>query len=185
MFERIITALGGRIAEKLMLDDISTGASNDIQQASSIARAMVTKYGMSDRLGPISFDSSSQSVFIGRDFQHTKSYSEETAAIIDEEVKHIFDEACAKCEEILTEHKDILIVIAEYLLEHETMDGEDFTYVCTHDGQLPPPKEKSSAAIQTEETVVQVKPEEVQASDFVDSPTNNGEFVTPFENENK
>jgi cell division protease FtsH len=168
-----------------MLDDISTGASNDIQQASSIARAMVTKYGMSDRLGPISFDSSSQSVFIGRDFQHTKSYSEETAAIIDEEVKHIFDEACTKCEEILTQHKDILIVIAEYLLEHETMDGEDFTYVCTHDGQLPPPKEQPKAKIEQEKPQEQPEEKPVEASDFVDGPTGNGEFVNPFDSQDK
>jgi hypothetical protein len=87
MFERIVTALGGRMAEKLFLDDISTGASGDIQQASAIARDMVTKYGMSERLGPIKFDSSDQSIFIGRDFGTTKSYSEETAAAIDEEVK--------------------------------------------------------------------------------------------------
>ena len=144
MFEDIITALGGRISEKIMLDDISTGASNDIQQASAIARAMVTKYGMSDRLGPISFDSSSSSVFIGRDFQHTKSYSEETAAIIDEEVKRIFDEASARCEEILNEHRDIIEAVAQYLLEHETMDGKDFAYMCDHDGQLPEKSEQET-----------------------------------------
>ena len=138
MFERIISSLGGRMAEKLMLDDISTGASADIQQASAIARAMVTKYGMSDRLGPISFDDSSHSVFIGRDFSQTKSYSEKTAALIDDEVKHIFDEAMERCEAILTEHRDMLIAIAEYLLEHETMDGADFIYMCSHNGELPP-----------------------------------------------
>ena len=92
MFESIVMALGGRTAEKLFLDDISTGASGDIQQASSIARDMVMRYGMSERLGPISYDSSGHSIFIGRDFGQTKSYSEETAGMIDEEVKKIFDE---------------------------------------------------------------------------------------------
>ena len=91
MFENIVMALGGRMAEKLFLDDISTGASNDIQQATNIARNMVTVYGMSEKLGPITYDSSERSIFIGRDFGTTKSYSEETAALIDEEVKRIFD----------------------------------------------------------------------------------------------
>ena len=101
MFDSIVSALGGRIAEQLFLDDISTGASNDIQQATNIARDMVMKYGMSEKLGPISFDDSSHSIFIGRDFGTTKSYSEETAATIDEEVKHLFDQAYAKCEALL------------------------------------------------------------------------------------
>ncbi len=139
MFENIVMSLGGRIAEKLFLDDISTGASGDIQQATRIARNMVTVYGMSEKLGPISFDSSSQSIFIGRDFGTTKSYSEDTAALIDAEVKRIFDEAAQLCEKILTEHKDTLIAVAEYLLEHETMEGEEFHYFCDH-GELPPPK---------------------------------------------
>ncbi len=139
MFENIVMALGGRMAERLFLDDISTGASGDIQQASNIARAMVTQFGMSDKLGPISFDNSSHSIFIGRDFGTTKSYSEETAATIDEEVKRIFDEAAELCEKILTEHRDTLIAVAEYLLEHESMEGDEFHYFCEH-GQLPPPK---------------------------------------------
>ena len=124
MFERIVSCLGGRIAEKLFLDDISTGASGDIQQATSIARNMVTRYGMSEKLGPIQYDSSDHSIFIGRDFGQTKSYSEETAALIDEEVKRIFDEASVLCEKILTEHRDTLIGVAEYLLENESMDRD-------------------------------------------------------------
>ena len=137
MFENIVMALGGRMAEKLFLDDISTGASGDIHQATSIARDMVTRYGMSDRLGPISFDSSGHSIFIGRDFGQTKSYSEETAAIIDEEVKHIFDEASALCEKILTDHRDDLIAIAEYLLVNETMEAEEFAYYFKHHEFMP------------------------------------------------
>ena len=132
MFENIVMALGGRMAEKLFLDDISTGASGDIHQATSIARDMVTRYGMSDRLGPISFDSSGHSIFIGRDFGQTKSYSEETAGIIDEEVKAIFDKAAAECERILTGHADQLRAIAEYLLVHETMEAEEFNYYFEH-----------------------------------------------------
>ena len=121
MFESIVMALGGRMAEKLFLEDISTGASGDIQQASNIARSMVMRYGMSEKLGPILYDSSDHSIFIGRDFGTTKSYSEETAALIDEEVKRIFDEASALCEKILTEHADELRAIAEYLLANETI----------------------------------------------------------------
>ena len=130
MFENIVMSLGGRISEKLFLEDISTGASGDIQQASSIARNMVMRYGMSEKLGPIMYDSSDHSIFIGRDFGTTKSYSEETAGIIDEEVKRIFDEASALCEKILTEHREQLIGVAEYLLEHETMEGEVFNHYC-------------------------------------------------------
>ena len=130
MFDRIVTALGGRLAEKLMLDDISTGASSDIQSATAIARAMVTQYGMSEILGPISFDDSSHSVFIGRDYQQRKGYSEKTAALIDDEVKRIFDAAVAKCTHILTEHREQLINVAEYLLVHETMDGDQFKSMC-------------------------------------------------------
>ena len=137
MFENIVMALGGRMAEKLLLDDISTGASGDIHQATSIARDMVTRYGMSDRLGPISFDSSGHSIFIGRDFGQTKSYSEETAGIIDEEVKAIFDKAAAECERILTEHADQLRAIAEYLLVHETMEAEEFNYYFEHGEFMP------------------------------------------------
>ena len=136
MFDSIVMSLGGRVAEQLFLDDISTGASGDIQQATSTARDMVMKYGMSEKLGPISFDDSGHSIFIGRDFGTTKSYSEKTAATIDDEVKRIFDEAYAKCEEILREHSDLLTGLAEYLLLHETVDGEDFDYYCEH-GEMP------------------------------------------------
>ena len=139
LFEDIVVSLGGRVAERLFLDDISTGASGDIQQASAMARAMVTRYGMSDKLGPISYDSSDQSIFIGRDFGTTKSYSEETAALIDNEVKRIFDEANDLCEKILDEHRELLVGVAEFLIENESMDGEDFHAFC-ETGKLPEPK---------------------------------------------
>ncbi len=161
MFETIVMSLGGRIAEKLFLDDISTGASGDIQQATQIARAMVTQYGMSEKLGPIQYDSSGHSIFIGRDFGQMKSYSEETAALIDEEVKRIFDEAAAACEKLLEEHRETLIAVAEYLLENETMDGEDFNYFCDH-GELPPPKPEKTAADNT------IEPPAKKISMFID-----------------
>jgi len=137
MFENIVVSLGGRMAEKLFLDDISTGASGDIQQASSLARDMVMKYGMSERLGPILYDTSGHSIFIGRDFGQTKSYSEETAAIIDEEVKAIFDEAAKRCEEILTEHGEQLRGLAEYLLVNETIEADEFNYYFEHGEFMP------------------------------------------------
>jgi len=142
MFENIVSLLGGRVAERVFLDDISTGASSDIQRASAIVRSMVTKYGMSDKLGPISFDDSSRSVFIGRDFSQTKSYSEKTASMIDDEVKRIFDEANVLCEKLLTENRSLVIATADYLLEYETMDGEDFKYFCENGGKMPTLGEK-------------------------------------------
>ena len=137
MEERIVSLLGGRIAEKLVLNDISTGASNDIQRATTIARAMVTKYGMSDKLGAVVYDSDNNEVFLGRDFGHTKSYSEKVAAIIDDEVKSIIDGAYERCEKILRENMDILEKTAKYLLENESMDGETFAYLCKNK-ELPP-----------------------------------------------
>ena len=172
MFENIVFALGGRMAEKLMLDDISTGASQDIMQASSIARAMVTKYGMSDKLGPISFDDSSHSVFIGRDFSQTKSYSEKTAALIDDEVKQIFDEAMIKCEEILTEHKNILTSTAEYLLEYETMDGEDFAWLCDHNGEKPPRKSPPISSVPEFEQTELPNVDDIKMPDIDAAPDN-------------
>ena len=142
MFERIVSSLGGRVAEKIFLEDISTGAGNDIQQASAIARSMVMRFGMSDEIGPISYDDSSRSVFIGRDFSQTKSYSEKTAAAIDDEVKAIFDAAIAQCEDILTENRELVEKTVAYLLENETMTGEDFDYFCKNGGTLPPKSDK-------------------------------------------
>ena len=152
MFENIVMALGGRIAEKLFLDDISTGASGDIQQASSMARDMVMRYGMSDRLGPISYDNSGHSIFIGRDFGQTKSYSEETAGIIDEEVKAIFDKASEVCSQILTEHADQLKAIAEYLLVNETMEAEEFNYFFDH-GEFMPISPKAAREARNDDTI--------------------------------
>ena len=145
MFENIVSFLGGRVAEQLVLDDISTGASNDIQRASQIARDMVTKYGMSDVIGTVSFDTSSSEVFIGRSFAQSRNYSEEVAGTIDREVKKIIDEAYNKCKEILEANMDKLDIVAKYLLEHETMDGKTFEMVFENPEQfLNPAEEKES-----------------------------------------
>ena len=126
MEESIVSLLGGRVAEKLILDDISTGASNDIERATAISRAMVTKYGMSERLGTITFGADQEEVFLGRYLAHAKEYSEETAAIIDEEVKKIVDAGYEKAINILSEHVDKLHAVAKVLLEKEKIDGDEF-----------------------------------------------------------
>ena len=129
MVEEIVSLLGGRAAEMLMLGDISTGAGNDIQRATSLARKMVGTYGMSDRLGTTAFDSGSDEVFIGKSMGHTRPYSEATAAVMDEEIRAIVDSAYEKAKTLLLEHKEQLTQVAEYLLEHETMDAETFAKV--------------------------------------------------------
>ena len=125
MQETIISLLGGRVAESLVLDDISTGASNDIERASKIARDMVTKYGMSD-LGAITFGSGQEEVFLGRDWTQTKNYSEETAFEIDKQVKKIIDLAYSRAQEILTVNMDKLHAVANRLLEKEKISGDEF-----------------------------------------------------------
>ncbi len=129
MEEDIVVGLGGRVAEALVMGDISTGASNDIEKATKIATNMVVKYGMSDVLGPINYTSGSNEVFIGRDMGHTKNYSEETAAKIDAEIHRIIDEAYKKTETILNAHMPKLHEVAAYLMKHEKMAGEVFDQV--------------------------------------------------------
>jgi len=126
MEETIVSLLGGRVAEHLILDDISTGASNDIQRATQIARNMVTKYGMSEKIGAVMLGSGQEEVFLGRDFAQAKEYSEETAAIVDAEVKRIVDKAYNTAAEILKTHIDKLHTVAGILLEKEKIDGEEF-----------------------------------------------------------
>ena len=137
--EHIAVCLGGRAAEQLALGDISTGAGNDLQRASSIARNMVTRYGMSDKLGNVVFDSGHDEVFIGRSMAQTKNYSEEVAALIDEEVKALIDGAYARCGEILTRRRRELDIVAEYLLQYENMDAKTFAQVFTDPEHLQPP----------------------------------------------
>ena len=135
MEEEIVSLLGGRVAEHLIFGDISTGASSDIQRATNMARSMVTRYGMSDKLGPIVYGSehSSDEVFLGRDFNSTQNYSEETAKEIDEEIRRIIDTAYATAEKLLNEHLDKLHFIAEYLVKNEIMDGAQFEAVMSGD----------------------------------------------------
>ena len=137
MEDEIVALLGGRVAEKLCLGDISTGASNDIQRATAIARKMVASYGMSEKLGTVSFESGHDEVFIGRTMSQGRSYSEAVAAQIDEEVRRVVDEACRRCEELLTERRAQLENVAQYLLEHETMEREAFLSVVEGTGEAP------------------------------------------------
>ena len=151
MLEDIEVLLGGRVAEALVLDDISTGASNDIERATETARSMVTKYGMSDKLGPIMFGSSdSNEVFLGRDFGHTRNYSEEVAALIDEEVSSIINNCYSQTRQKLTEHMDKLHAVARYLFLNEKMDGDQFTEIM--EGRLVP-EETDFVSRKREETL--------------------------------
>ncbi|MCC8121791.1 MAG: ATP-dependent zinc metalloprotease FtsH [Oscillospiraceae bacterium] len=144
--EQVAVCLGGRVAEELALGDISTGASNDIERATAIARAMVTKYGMSEKLGAIQFESSSNEVFIGRSMAQSRTYSEEVAGLIDEEIRAIIDGAYEHCRQILTAQRSRLDAVAQFLLEHESMSGEEFQAVCAQlplpgEGELPQPSQ--------------------------------------------
>jgi len=126
MYESIVSLLGGRVAEALFIGDISTGASNDIDRATKLARDMVARYGMCQRLGTVSYLDDGE-VFIGRDYQSTKSYSEKVAGTIDDEVKELVDKAYDQCCQILTDHSDKMKAVVEFLLKHETMSGSQFT----------------------------------------------------------
>ena len=137
MFEDIVSSLGGRVAEQLILEDISTGASNDLQQATNIARQMITKYGFSERLGPVVYGTSQEETFLGRDFTQGKGYSESTAAEIDGEMRDIIDEAYETCRRTLTEHIDQLHALAQALIEREKLNEKEFNTVMAG-GKLPP-----------------------------------------------
>ncbi|MCI8814912.1 MAG: ATP-dependent zinc metalloprotease FtsH [Lachnospiraceae bacterium] len=126
MLQDITVMLGGRVAEELIFDDITTGASNDIKQATQTAKAMVTKYGMSDKIGVIAYGEDGDEVFIGRDLAHTRGYSEHIASAIDEEIKHIIDECHEKARRLILEHKDVLERCAQLLLEKEKINRDEF-----------------------------------------------------------
>ena len=126
MMQQIIVGLGGRVAEEMIFDDVTTGASQDIKQATQLARAMVTKYGFSDKLGLINYGSDEDEVFIGRDLAHTRSYGENVAALIDSEIKSIIDEAYENARKIITEHKEVLDQCATLLLAKEKVTREEF-----------------------------------------------------------
>ena len=137
MFEDIVSSLGGRVAEQLILEDISTGASNDLQQATNIARQMITKYGFSERLGPVVYGTSQEETFLGRDLGQGKGYSETTAAEIDGEMRDIIDEAYETCRRTLTEHIDQLHALAKALMEREKLNEQQFNTIMAG-GTLPP-----------------------------------------------
>ena len=164
MLEEIVVLLGGRVAEALILDDISTGASNDIEKATKTARAMVTKYGMTKELGCVNYGSESGSVFLGRDYGRTQDYSEATAAKIDELVLKIVNDAYAQAEKLLSANIDKLHEIAAYLIKHEKMNSEDFEAVMN--GTYVEPFEEPD-----DDDEVEVQPETFE--DFSENTENN------------
>ena len=151
MLEDIVVLLGGRVAEAITFGDISTGASNDIERASEIARKMVTKYGMSDELGPIAFGTGHDEVFLGRDYSNIRNYSESVAAKIDSVVGNIITDSYKKCNDILTEHSDKLTQVAEYLIKNEKIGEKDFADLMS--GML-------AETVVDEQTVEEIQPEE-------------------------
>ncbi len=132
MLDLLVSMLGGRVAEALTLDDISTGASSDLQRATQICRDMVAKYGMSDEIGPVVFSDENNEVFLGKDFGHVNNYSEVTSARIDEEIEKMMRSAYAKTENILKEHYDKLILVGDTLLAKEKLDGTQFEALMTN-----------------------------------------------------
>ena len=138
MTEQIVSLLGGRAAEQLILGDISTGAANDIQRATAIARKMVGTYGMSERIGTVAFDAGQEEVFVGKSMGHTRPYSEKTAAEMDEEIKRIIDEAYERCQAILKQYQPQLERVAAYLLANETMSAEMFQRVFAEEAEAAP-----------------------------------------------
>ena len=171
MQENIVTLLGGRIAEKLVLDDISTGASNDLERATKIAKAMVTRYGFSDRLGPIVYGQNESEVFLGRDLGHSRDYSETVAAQIDEEIRAVIDDAYDQCEQILSEHMDQLHKVADFLYEFEKINGADFDRLMKGDFAVfeehRSKKEKDSKKPAIEQNNAEPQKEQAKASDPV------------------
>lgn len=173
MEDNIVHLLGGRVAEKLELDDISTGASNDLERATSIAKAMITKYGMSDKLGPITYGTSDE-VFLGKDFTSKRDYSEELAAEIDSEIREVVETGYKKAEAILTEHKDKLKEVAEKLLELETLDAKQFEAIFTGEpveevsevtSEEADPVEEQATPSEQEEVDADAKPIETESSE--------------------
>ena len=167
MEEEIIVLLGGRVAEKLILDDISTGASNDIERATSVARNMVTRYGFSEKLGPILYGHENQEVFLGRDYSQGRNYSENVAAEIDGEIRELIETGYEKAKEILTEHGDLLERCAQYLMKHEKIDGPDFYKLMADeidiDGNPKKKPEDIAETAQSEETKTETSPTEGSA----------------------
>ena len=171
MIDRIVTSMGGRVAEQITFGDISTGASQDISTSTDIARSMVTRYGMSEKLGPVLYGKDNDEVFLGMDYSHTKNYSEAYANTIDDEVKRILTECYNKCEQLLTEHNDKLVLIAETLIKNEKITGARFLELMdeNYDPEKDKENEKKAVAEETTENA-ETKTEEtveVKADDEV------------------
>ncbi len=164
MQEQIVTLLGGRVAELLVLDDISTGASNDLERATKTARAMVTRYGFSERMGPVVYGSDPGETFLGRDFAQGKGYSETIAAEIDSEIRDIVDEAFETARRMLTEHRDQLEVVAQALMRREKLSGEEFKTLM-EGGQLPEQEAQPAAPASTEAPAQPQAPEGPQPAE--------------------
>ena len=158
MLDELVSLLGGRMAEQIVRGDVSTGASNDIERATEVARKMVTKYGMSDELGPVCYAESNDQVFLGRDYGHAKNYSELTARAIDQEIKRIIANAYERTEKILTAHRDKLDALAEYLVKHEKINGEKFNQLM--EGTLVE-EEETHEVIESVDEIKAEAPEEV------------------------
>ncbi len=158
MEESIIVLLGGRAAEKLILDDITTGASNDIERATSVARDMVTRYGFSEKLGPILYGSENDEVFLGRDYGHGKNYSENVASEIDAEIRELIETGYEKAKDILTVHGDLLELCAQYLIKHEKLDGPVFYKLMN--GEIDIDGNPTKLVEEKTETLTDEKPEE-------------------------
>ena len=145
MLDNLVSLFGGRVAEAIALGDISTGASNDLQRATEICRDMVTKYGMTDEVGPVVYDDGNGEVFLGKDYGHVNNYSEQTSARIDAEIEKLMRNAYDKTEKILTEHYKELELLANTLLEKEKLSGEEFESLMKT-GKLPEIKEEKPAS---------------------------------------
>ena len=176
MLDDIVSLLGGRVAEQIIFNDISTGASNDIQRATKTARNMITKYGMSEKLGPIAFGSDNEEVFIGKDYNHMRDYSENVAAVIDEEVERIITDAYKRAEKILSEHVDQLHIVSEALIKLEKIDKEQFESLMTT-GELPaePEKEIKEETTETVEIAEKVVEETVEITEEINENTENSD----------
>lgn len=181
MLDDIVGLLGGRVAEKIIFNDISTGASNDIERASETARKMITKYGMSEKLGPIAFGTGNDEVFLGKDYNHMRNYSEAVACEIDEEVEKIILKAYERTEKILTEHIDKLHAVAKALVEREKIDAEQFK-ILMEGGTLPPvpaiekKEEKTDDSDDSKKTAA-----EADKSDKIDDDAQSSEVVESLE----
>ena len=158
MEEEIIVLLGGRVAEKIVLDEISTGASNDIERATDLARSMITRYGFSEKLGPIVYGHDNSEVFLGRDYSQGRNYSENVAAEIDGEIRELIDTSYENAKQILLSHRDQLDKVAHYLMEHEKIDGDDFIKLMNGE----PLEDNSSAPVQSTNDVAPISEDAAQ-----------------------